>query len=508
MTHAAYSSTALRKSTWHFLTGKVASALLTFFILLWVVRLLPIDEYGAYVTFIAGIELALAIAALGLPWMAARYLPEYRLHADKSKLVAFMARILIWQTAAITLLALLLFVALDAYLAWVNLSNHKDVAQLFVVILIFEGISRTTRDNLLGPMLLQGYAQISLVGRSVIYILLLAEAVFNARPPSLLMIGYIEIIATGIGMTIALTGLYLNIRALPGANSSPLWEEPKIMQMWRTAINMYLSHMMSMLHSPQIFLIITQKYLGNEAVALLGFIRSLYDLISRYLPATMLFSVVRPKLVSSFVGGGGVKELSRNANMVGKLSLFVLTPILVFSMVSGEKLIAFASGAKFLDSGFYFFGLLLALIPYSQRQLLETVAVTTGNSATCMRASISGPLTLPILFLLIYLGFGLWAPIIALGIGYTIFNTIIALAMNKLGYQTDILGAAKLGIIGILTYSTTFWSTHVVSGFGGLVLSAIAVALVYFAIAFAFKPFTEDERNTINRFAKRRVFIW
>ncbi|MGQ9686347.1 MAG: hypothetical protein ACUVT2_08595, partial [Thiobacillaceae bacterium] len=73
-----YSAAALRRGTWHFLSGKVVSGLLTFTILLALVRLLPVAEYGAYVGLIAAAELVYALGGLGLPWAAARFVPEAR----------------------------------------------------------------------------------------------------------------------------------------------------------------------------------------------------------------------------------------------------------------------------------------------------------------------------------------------------------------------------------------------------------------------------------------------
>jgi O-antigen/teichoic acid export membrane protein len=70
-----YSSAELRRSTWHFLSGKMVSGLLTIAILLWLVRLLPVAEYGAYVSLIAAAELGFALGDMGLTWAAARFMP-------------------------------------------------------------------------------------------------------------------------------------------------------------------------------------------------------------------------------------------------------------------------------------------------------------------------------------------------------------------------------------------------------------------------------------------------
>jgi O-antigen/teichoic acid export membrane protein len=510
-----YSSTALRRSGWHFLSGKIVSGILTFAVLLWVVRLLPTNEYGAYITFIAANELALAIAAIGLPWMAARYLPEFRLKASKTKLVGFIVKLLVWQLAAIALLAFILFSAIDMYLNWAGLSSYKDAASAFLLLLLFEGSARSIRDNVLGPLLLQGYAQISLISKNMSYIALLALFVHIDYTPTILQIAYIEIASSILAAAIALAGLTLYLKKTTKHADPVTWIEPDIRKMWRTAIDMYLSQILTLLHSPQFILIMTQKILGNEAVAMLGFLRNIIDLISRHLPATLLFSLVRPKLISSFINGGGIDALSTNANLAGKLSLFFLAPILVFSLLAGEDVIAFASGGKFSDTGGYFFGFMLALIPFSQRQLLETVSVTAGYSSICTRAAISGPLTLLLLWAMTYSEFGLWAPIIALGMGYSLFNLFLLYEIKrKTAYQSDKSGLFKISITIAITYLFTFGlpdylsKISTLSDSNRLFLTAAAVLLCFTAVAFAIKPFTNKERCKINHLANARIFVW
>ena len=72
------------------------------------------------------------------------------------------------------------------------------------------------------------------------------------------------------------------------------------------------------------------------------------------------------------------------------------------------------SNGKFTQSGYYLGGLLLALIPFSQRQILETVAVVCGQSRLCLWGSFLGVLTLPLAYWLFESGLGLWSPIIAM----------------------------------------------------------------------------------------------
>ncbi|MDP1535439.1 MAG: oligosaccharide flippase family protein, partial [Rubrivivax sp.] len=91
----------------HFLTGKAVSGMLTLIILLLLVRVLTVEEYGIYVILVAGMELLLAVTSLGLPWTVARYLPEFRLRASGKMLAHF-----VWQAMALISLFLVIGILL------------------------------------------------------------------------------------------------------------------------------------------------------------------------------------------------------------------------------------------------------------------------------------------------------------------------------------------------------------------------------------------------------------
>ena len=508
MSSPAYSGEALKRSAWHFLNGKAASALLTFFILLWVVRLLPVAEYGAYVTLVASVELAVIIATLGLPWLAARYVPEFRLHAPGPRLRHLVLSLLAWQGIALAGLAGFLATGLGAFLAWVDLAPYHAAAQFYLLILLAEGFGRQIRESLLGPLLLQGIAQFSLVARNLAFIVLLAVAALTGQV-SLMDVVQAELAASALGALLAFGGLLRHLKetdAMPGKND---WQEPTLAVMWRTASHMYFSYLLTLLYSPQIFLLFIQRYLGAEAAAVFGFMRTLYEQISRYLPATLLFGLVRPKLVASYVGGGGVDELSRNANMAGKLSLFVLMPLVAFAGVAGQELITLLSGAKFSETGLLFLGFTLALIPFSQRQLLETVAVASGNSQLCTRAAASGLLMLPLMVGLLIADFKLWAPVIVLGVGHLVFNgLILAGIVRHTGYRPDARGFYKLLTASLAGFLVSVWLPAMQPEWVYLFAVALLASAGFLLVAWWIKPFAKEERERLNRLLNRQIFIW
>jgi O-antigen/teichoic acid export membrane protein len=508
MSVPAYSGAALKRSAWHFLSGKAASALLTFLILLWVVRLLPVAEYGVYVTLVAGMELAMAIATLGLPWLAARYVPEFRLHAPGARLRRLVLSLVGWNAVALVGVAATLALGLELFLDWADLTSYRAVAQIYLLVLLVEGIGRQVREHLLGALLLQGIAQVSLVARNMAFIALLALAALSG-PVSLIDVVQAELAASVLGAILAAGGLARRLRendALPGQSD---WQEPRLATMWRTAGHMYFSHLLTLLYSPQVFLLLIQRYLGVEATAVFGFLRTLYEQISRYLPATLLFGLVRPKLVASYVGGGGADELSRNANMAGKLSLLVLMPLVAFAGVAGQDLIGLLSGAKFPETGMLFLGFMLALIPFSQRQLLETVAVAAGHSRLCTRAAASGLLMLPLMYGLLAAGLGLWAPVVTLGLGHLVFNgLILAGVMRHAGYRPDTPGFYKLLAAALAGFLAASWLPAMHQDWVRLMVVALLTTAGFLLTAWWLKPFAEEERARLNGLLNRRLFIW
>lgn len=508
MTSSPYSAPAVKKSAWHFLVGKALTATLTFTILLAVVRLLPIVEYGVYVTVVAGVEFAIALVTSGLSWIAHRYIPEFRLCASGVQTRRFIHRLLGLTTGILIVIALVLFLGLDGWLGWTRLNSFGGIVRIALLWLVVEGTWRFIRDAVLGPLLLQGLAQIGMVLRSGAMLVFLIGRAWSGSLalPELL---WAEVLVSAGAMVVVLWGLWPKLKSLPTGPGAAAWNEPGIPAMARTGRHMFAASLLALLYSPQAFLLIVQRLLGTEMAAIFGFLRSLYDQISRYLPATLLFAVIRPKLVASYVAGQAAREVNTNANIAGKLSLFVLMPLVAFAVVAGQDVVSLLSGLKFASTGYLFAGLTLALIPLSQQQLLETLAVVTGNSVLCVRAAIIGLLMPGILYGLLHLGIGLWAPVVALALGNFLYNgAIVAGLVGRVDYRGDPAGFGKLLVAAVaacagaaLVPVTTIVALDVV-------LEGIVTIAVFLLAAWVIKPFGELERTRMNRLFPWRWFVW
>ncbi|HMM54776.1 MAG TPA: oligosaccharide flippase family protein [Candidatus Desulfobacillus sp.] len=500
-----YSSAVLRRGAWHFLSGKTISGLLTFVILLWLVRLLPVAEYGAYVSLIAATELGFAIGGLGLPWAAARFLPEARLRANPDIVRSLAWRLLRWQAGFMFLLAALVGLTFHHLLPVLGLTVPVAAAATWAGLIFVEGSGRCLREGLLSPLLQQSLVRSSLIARQTLFIILLG-LLFALDRIGLVTVLAVELTASLLAGLIALVGLSRYLHALPEPQHNADWQAPSANTLWCVALPMYGGHLLTLTYSPQIFLLLLNRFSGIEVTATFGFLRNLYEQVARYLPATLLFGLVRPKLVASYADGGGMAELSRNANLAGKLSLFTLMPVVGFSFAGGETLISLLSGGKFPHTGLLFFGFMLALVPFSQRQLLETVAVTTGRATLCTLGSAAGLLTLPLMLWMLSTGFGAWAGVLALGGGHLLFVLLLAGGLDGVGYQADHVGLAKL----FLAAAAGALAATALPGFFPAWLNlaswATVAGLVFLAGSWLLGPFSRDELRRMNRLLGRRLF--
>jgi len=509
MSSSPYSIAALKRSTMHFLSGKVVSALLTFAILLLLVRLLPVEEYGVYITLTVGMELAIIITALGLPFTLGRFLPEFRLYASGATLTHFVRQIFILISLLLAAGTLILFMTMPWLLQSLGIEQHTNVARLYLLVLLLEGLGIHLRLNALSPLLQQGQAQISQIARNLTLLLLLCIAAVQGAV-HLHHVVLAEIVASIAGGALALRGLVKHLHALRDIPGSVDWQPPTWSEKWHVARHMYFSYLVTMGSGPQLFTFLIQRYLGAEATALFGFMRRLFELGYMYLPATLLAELLRPKLVASYVGEGGMTELSRNANLMGKISLFVLMPILSLTWLAGSELLSLLSGGKFTESGHYLAALLLALIPLSQRTILESVAMTCNKSQFCTWASSLTIVALPLGYLLLEANYGIWSVIIAMFTAQIIFNlTVNGAMMHSTSYRVDAIGFFKLMAAGLMSYVLTLLVAHQFSiptqGLLGLFTLATLAGSFYLLSAYFLKPFRKDELDRMAHLIKHKI---
>lgn len=511
MSRDDYSAGALRVGTWHFLTGKLASATLTVIALLWAVRLLPVDEYATYVTMFALVEFSLVVGNFGLPWMASRYIPEYNLKAGLSALRRLCLQLLAVQILALLLVAGPLALAVPLLGLASASTGQAGLVLALCTMLLSEGVGRFVRDSQLSPLMMQRAARTSLVARQLLLVLgIAAMALLDLRSAQVLFL--VECAASLVSTGLALEALRRRLRPLPDASSERApaadWRQHDTRAQYAVALRMYGAHLMSLPYSPLVLLHFVQRLAGTEAAALYGFLRLVHDQVARYLPAMLLFSLIRPKLMAGFVQGG-FADLNRNAVLCGKLSLFVLCPVLAAVAVGGDAVVRLLSSGRFTGDGWVLLGFILALVPYSQRQLLESVAVAAGVSRLCLMASTLSAVALPLTLMLWPSPFGVATALATMVLGHGLFDLLLSASLRRsVGFRGDLAGALKLTVATLMATAAGWALTTLRAGDAWQMAAAALAAISFLAASWVIKPFTPEERDRVNGFVRRKVFVW
>jgi len=500
-----YGRNAMRRGTRDFLIGKAISAVMSFAIMLLLVRLLPLQQFGVYVTWLALLELAHAIGGVGLPWVALRYLPEFRLYASSNSLRRFVRRWLAGVLLATVAVVLMSAAGLSAYLAWSDMQEHHFAAAIFLAAIGFELAGRHMREGLLEPLMQQLASRISLILRQSV-MLAAVLTLWYAGELRLIWVVAAELVASLVGAVSAWVLMRRHLASLNGTGATGDWTEPAFSAMWRTAIHMFGAQLVSLSYGPAMLTVVAQRTLGLEATALFGFLRQLCEQVWRYLPSIVLMGVVRPKLVAAYCVGG-MFELSRISAVVAKMTILTAAPVIVFAAIAGSDLIVLLSGGKFQGSGWLFFGLTLSLLPMGLRQLYEAAAVTTGRSELCMRASLSGLLTLPLLYALVSNDFGLWALVIVFVVGHLLFVGVVAFGLSRaVGFSIDAVGLGRVMVAGAIAWGLLAAWAWPASNWGVILVQGLAVTLLFLLAAYGLRPFNLQERQLLDSLVGRRWF--
>jgi O-antigen/teichoic acid export membrane protein len=367
--------------------------------------------------------------------------------------------------------------------------------------MIFEGLGRSIRDDMLGALLQQKIAQAGLILRNLTLLLLVAFG--TGSQFELTRLAWMELAASVIATSLSAFWMLRHISELK-LIANTAWQTPSTKQILITARAMQASFLLTLVTSQQAFMLIVNAFLGLQAAAIFGFARNLNDFLRRYLPAELLMGLIRPKLIADFTQHHDMERLVRHALFTWKLSLAVLAPALGFFIISGEQLASLISANKYPQAGAIIAGLAISLIPFSQRRILETLANVIGHPEACVKASTWSLLAIPTLILLITAGMDLWAVVIAISIAEISFNFSLLKSIKNANcpYKIELSMMVKLGTLIIasaicLLPFINLTPTWLIMGIESALVGLVAVSLGWF-IGF----FSDKERTEMRSFLK------
>jgi O-antigen/teichoic acid export membrane protein len=508
---SAYGLPRIRRGLVQFAVGKSVTASLGFAAFALTAIVLPVADYGGYVTLVAALDLMVALSTFGVDWVAVRFIPEYRTHGSGASLKRFIALLIVVRIASLAILALAWWIALAAFLSYFRIEDWHAAAMIYLFVLMSEGLARFLRDHVLDSLLMQGLSQLSLATRSGTIVSILAYCALAAEPLSLTAIAALELAASVVGLATAVCGGTRYFRGgSDAAASDASWMPPSRSIIMRLAWHSYVSMVIALLYGTQALMMLASRMLGIAGAAVFGFARNLAEQVRRYLPASLFIGLVRPAIIARYTASGDFSRLNRHAVLVYKLSLFALAPVLVFVTVFGQGCLDLLSGGKYGGAHAYAVGLLLVLVPFSHRQVLEMVANTINRPELWSRAATASLITLPLAALFIAAGLEVWGLIAAVFIAEVVANAVIIRGLNRYGvrYHLDGRSVVRMLMAALIAMSSLYAFRDIEPTTVQVGAAAAASVLAFLAIAYVIKPFNAAERDAVNRLITRPLFRW
>jgi O-antigen/teichoic acid export membrane protein len=498
-TREPYSVGRFRRALLQFAGARVVQALARVLLVLALVRVLPIADYGAYMLILGTSELLLQLASLGIVPVAQRYLPQLLTSLPRRRLYAFVAGLMFAQLAVLSLVGL---AAAESW-SWLapRLGMDADVAavaSLGVWLLVLVPAFRLAIE-VLEAML--AYGQTARAAHVTLRAVAVGALLLIAGDATLADVLLIEIGATAVCLLATWYGIYRCLRALhaPEAAGTLPWRE-----MLRFAGHMALVGPLGAASTPGAMRLVLASGLGLAEAGLYAFLQSLERLVSQYLPATLLRNLVRPVLVARYAQRGNTDLLQAGTGLLLKSNLLAVVAGLVVIAVCGDQIVDLLSGGKFPQAGFTLLLLYVNMIATSQRGVQEMVMQITGHVRALWMTSLVTPLALFLVWS--YADHGLNVAVAIVIAGSVVSNGLAAAVLQwRTGwFRVDWRGMAAIFLPGLGATSVgLLLANSVPAPYAGAAALASFVVLVRVG-----RPFRTPEIGAVERVVGPRAGLW
>lgn len=504
MAQGFYSIAAARRSLIYFVFGKAGAAVSGLAFLLAVLRIAPVEAYGAYVALMAATEIFYSASNVGLSYFAQRYVPELRIQASARQFNRQVWRLLTTRTWLAVAFAVPVWLVTKSTGSFLSVGLSASAAALFVAGLILGTLMRYI-DELLQALLLQGWAQLQSVVRNLVRLAALAVAalfLFDAN------LQYLLLMEVCVGALAVITGLmtFAHYMKRTAAASGERPEHHSLHGAWAQALRLYFAQILAQGYGPNAMKLLVTSVVGVQGTAVLGFAQSLADLLRNYSPAFLLSGWVRPLMVARYVESRNVSALRPVTQLVVNLSIVGLLPFGMVFAVFGDEVASLFSGGKYRDAAPLLAPLVGVVCLQAVHAVFSMVCATVERTVFILVGTVFAIATLPLAYFLTQ-WFGLAGTVAALLVGELLWVMAVYVQMSALFGRADFADSRGLLFAGLLAILLglpmalmhEFWTP---GRFGWLALAS-AVAVLYWIIAWYGRMLAPEQRALIGKLLRR-----
>lgn len=496
MSTQVYSAHRFRKALLQFVGGRIGQLAARAVLVLALVRILPVADYGAYMLIIGTAELLLQVGSFGILPLAQRYLPQMLTTLPIRKLYNFVTFLVVAQLVVLTIIAATLghfwprlgpvFGLSEAQLAHTSLA-----AWLFLVIPAFRFSA-----ELLEAMLAQGQ-----IARAVMVFVragAIVVLVMVSKNIGLTQVLIVDLVSTSACVVLSWSSIGATMRSLHSTAASGTLP---VREMFTFAWHMALVGPMSGTASPGAIRLALANSLGVAQSGLFAFLQSLERLVSRYLPATMVRNLIRPMLISRAVGQGSTDLLKAGTGLLLKSNMLTVVAGLVVIASCGDQLVYIMSGHKFRGAGLTLLLLYVNMVATSQRGVQEMVMQITGHTRALWITTVVSPIALFMVWYFSRYGMNIAVLIVTAGSMTANWLATWVLQSRTAWFRVDWRGMGAIFLPGFIAGAGGMLLSHRIKPF----LAAALALLLYLALLRVSRPFRQNEIRPLERAIGQRA---
>lgn len=483
-----YQAARLRRALRHFIGGRAVQAIARAGLVLLVVRLLPAEDFGAYMLFVGLSEAVLQFCSFGLLRVGQRFLPEVAESAARRDTYRFVSVISFLQLALVVLAVGLLWWFWDPLLAFAGFTPEQAaVSRPALLLFLFVPLFRFTAD-MLESLLEQGRAQICRALMPIGRVVALVAILLLGVEVDLYRILWLDGLVTLGCLLLSLVFLGVSLRSLPEPAPERIRPLP-LEDMRRHAWHMSVVDLMGSTYSPGTMRLVLANTLGMAESGLFAFLQSLQKVVGRYLPGVLLLGLIRPMLIARLGTEQGLRLVERATGLMIKVNWLVIAGAAMVALFAGDYLVDLASGGAFQDAGTTLLLMIVILAVTSQRRVLEMLLQVVNQTNILRATALFAPATLLLAWLMAR--YGLDAAVLgtACSLGLSNIICIRLLRARTDQFPADWRGASSIFVPALLGAAFGY----LVLPYAGIWVAIGAAGLLLLALLAAFKPFRADE---------------
>lgn len=492
------------KSTIFNYVGRLTAQIMTLFVSIYIIRKLPIKEFGQYNLLSSILSYMLLISSFGISKVVQRYIPEFWKSENNQKIIylsffGIIAQLLITVFFVGVLLVfsssigkLIKFPELQKYLSvykWVLLINP------IVVVL----------DALLTSLLFHLVSNLGLIvawfvrGIGYFYVIQQGDGLYE--------ILIIEVIAVGVRFIFLLVTFISNILLQWDFRFSGLLNIFNIVdeRVRRYGLWSYLSDVSYLFFNTDTDNFIIANHLGNESVGRYGFASRIGKMAQKWMPLNIAFNAIVPLFINRYSESKNENVLNSMFTYLIKISYVFNLPILAGILAMNERLINFVFGEKYINSTWLLIGILSFTIINAYETPLGLVVYAIERNQLLVASRMFSILNLFMGLLLVRV-WGVTGVLLATAVSVSLKNAFIFFMVNKnVKVRIEWIVMVRIAINSIIMGLFIWLITPLFSDVIYFIISITMGSLIYILLNILNNTFSSSELNLVNRAIGRDV---